>query len=227
MNNERRAGRIVGVLFLAQMAGSGILNFRLEAPLFGEPGFLVSAAAHAQQIGASALLGLALGALSAAVAITVFPIVRAHSEALALWLIVLGTVGLVLAVAEQASVMSMVSLSQAYANAAAGAHDQFQALRGVVASTRNWAHYLGRLLDGTTRLVFFLALYRFTLVPRALAGFGLLAALLQMTGIAVVFFGHDVMFPMLAPMGLAQLALSVWLLIKGFVARNATQLRQT
>ena len=114
----------------------------------------------------------------------------------------------------------MVSLSRAYADAATGARDQFQTLGVVVASARNWVHFLARLLDGTTLLVFYLALFRFTLVPRALAVLGLLGALLQITGIAVVFFGHDVVFPLLAPMGLAQLALSVWLLTKGF-ARQA------
>jgi hypothetical protein len=36
--------------------------------------------------------------------------------------------------------------------------------------------------------VFDLALFCFALVPRALAGLGLLAALLQITGIAVVLF---------------------------------------
>lgn len=222
MDIERRAGRIVGVLFLAQMAGTAVLNFRLEAPLFGEPGFLVNAAPHAQQIGASALLGLALGALFTVVAITIFPIVRVRSQALALWLFALGVVVLALAAVEHASVMSMVSLSHAYANAATGARDQFQALRVVVASARNWVHYLARLLDGTTLLVFYFALFRLTLVPRTLAVLGLVAALLQITGIAVVFFGHDVVFPLLAPMGLAQLALSVWLLTKGFVRQADT-----
>ena len=216
MNMEQRAGRIVAVLFFAQMTGSFVLNFRLEAPLFGAPGFLVNAAPNANQIGAAALFGLALGCLFTAVAITVFPIVHVRSQALALWLLVLGAVGLVLAVVESASVMSMVSLSHAYAAAPAGARDQFQALRGVVAATRNWAHYFARLLDGTTLLVFYLTLLRCTLVPRALAVAGLLAALLQITGIGVVFFGYDVIFPLLAPMGLAQLALCGWLLTKGF-----------
>src|SRR5438067_612229 len=216
MDIERRAGRIVGALFLAQMSGSAVLNGGLEAPLFGEPGFVVNAAPHAQQLGASALFGLALGALFTAVVITVFPIVRASSQALALWLVTLGAVSLALAAVEHASVMSMVSLSHAYANAAIGARDQFLALRGVVASARNWAHYFARLLDGATLLVFYLALFRFALVPRALAVIGLLATLLQITGIGVVFFGHDVVLPLLAPLGLAQLALSVWLLTKGF-----------
>lgn len=53
-------GRVVGALILAQIVGSVLVNFVLTRPLFGEPGFLVGAAAHAQQIGLSALLGLAL-----------------------------------------------------------------------------------------------------------------------------------------------------------------------
>lgn len=220
MVNERRAGRIVGSLFIAQMAGSAVLNFRLEAPLFGQPGFLVNAEPYARQIGASALLGVALSALFTAVAITVFPIVRAHSEAHALWLFALGATGITIAVVEHASVMSMVSLSHAYANAAPGARDEFHALRVVVASARNWVHYFARVLDGTSILVFHIALFRFILVPRVLAGFGLIAALLQITGIAVVFFGHDVMFSLLAPMGVAQLAISAWLLTKGFKRRE-------
>ena len=128
----------------------------------------------------------------------------------------LGVVCLALAALEHASVMSMVSLSRAYASAAAGDRDQFQMLRVVVASARNWVHYLARLLDGTTQFVFYLAVVRFTLVPRPLSVLCLLGALLQITGIAVVFFGHDVVFPLLAPMGLAQLAMCGWLLIRGF-----------
>jgi hypothetical protein len=221
MDIEQRAGRIVGSLFLAQMAGSALLNFRLEAPLFGKPGFLVNAAPHAQQIGASALLGLALGTLFTAAAITVFPIVRPRSQALALWFFALGVVSLALAVLEHASVMSMVSLSRAYASAAEGDREQLQALRVVVASSRNWVHYLARLLDGGTEFVFYLAVFRFTLVPRPLSGLCLFGALLQMTGIAVVFFGHDVVFPLLAPMGLAQLAMCAWLLTKGFAPGDA------
>jgi len=222
MEIERRAGRIVGVLFLVQMLGSAAVNFGLEAPLFGEPGFLVNAAPHAMQIGASAVFGLILGAIFTAVAISVFPIVRARSQALALWLLVLGAVGLTLAVVEQASVMSMVSLSRAYTDAAAGARDQFQALRVVVASARNWVHFLARVFDGISLFVFYITLFRLTLVPRALATFGVVTSLLQITGVGLPLFGHAVMFPLLAPMGLAQLALSVWLLTKGF-ARHADE----
>jgi hypothetical protein len=223
MDSAIRAGRIVGVLILIQMAGGIVLNFNLESPLFGTPGFLIDAASHARQLGLAAMLGLATEALWVAIAITAFPIFKQHSLTLALWLVVLAGVLLALAVVENAAVMSMVSVSEAYANANAAVREQLQAIRVVVASARNWPHFMARAFDGVTIFTLYIALYRFRLVPRLLAGFGLIAAASQIAGVAMPLFGHDVIFPMLAPLGLVQLILSLWLIAKGF----AGQQRQT
>lgn len=219
MHIERRAGVVVGALLLTQMAGSAFVNFGLEAPLFGEPGFLVNAAAHASQIGLSALIGIALGAAFAGIAITLFPIIRAHSETMALWLLLVGAVVMAIAVVEQASVMSMVTLSDAYAKAPPGTRDQFTIVRIAVGAARNWPHFLARLLDGVAGLLLFATLVRFALVPRVLAASGLLAAAMQIVGVAMPLFGRNVVFPLLAPMGLAQLALALWLIAKGLAVR--------
>jgi len=216
MSVERRAGLIVGSLLIAQMAGSVVVNFRLEAPLFGEPGFLLNAAAHGPQIGLAAVIGMALGAIFSGVAITVFPHVRAHSQAMALWLVVVGAVGAAIAVVEQASMMSMVTISEAYAKAPALTREQFQTLRVVVAAARNWLHFLARMVDGMAGLLLFAALARCALIPLGLAVPGLFAAGLQIAGVSMPLFGRGVIFPLLAPMGLAQLALALWLFAKGF-----------
>jgi hypothetical protein len=211
-----RASRRIGALILLQMIGSGLVNFVLSAPLFGSPGFLVSAAAHPRRLGLSVVLGLALGAISLAIAITAFPIFRRYSQAMALGLVALGGVVLALAAVENMNVMSMLSLSQAYAKAGAAERESFQVLRVVVASARNWAHFVGLIFAGATHFVLYAVLYRFALVPRALAAFGLGAVLLQIAVVAMPLFGQDVVFPLLAPMGLSQLALALWLLLKGF-----------
>jgi hypothetical protein len=225
MEATNRAGRILGALILAQMVGGYLVNFVLTAPLFGAPGFLVNAAAHPRRLGLSVLVGLALGAVSVAIAITAFPVFRQHSQALALWLVALAAVvSLALAAVENMNVMSMLSLSQAYAKAGAAAREQFQTLRVVVAAARNWAHFVGLIVGGGTLFVLYAVLYRFALIPRALAAFGLVAVLLQMTAVAMPLFGHDVVFPMLAPLGVSQLALTLRLLIKGL--RNGELLEQ-
>ena len=216
MEAESRAGRIIGALIISQMILGVLVNFVLEAPLFDAPGFLVNAAQYPRQIGFAALLGLTMEGLWVGIAVTAFPFFYRHSRTLTLWFAALAVVVLAVAVVENAAVMSMVSLSEAYAKAGAVDRGPFETMRVIVASARNWPHFLARMLDGCTIFVFYTILYRGMLVPRVLAGIGLIASVLQVCGVAMPLFGHPVVFPMLAPLGLIQLVVAVWLIARGF-----------
>lgn len=217
MNPLRFASRWLAALLLAQLVVGPIASFTLLGDAFnGEGGFLVNAASHAQSVGLAALLSIGLAVVSAAIAIVLWPVVRPQSERLALWLAVLAAAGIALAGIENAQLMSLVSLSQAYVTAATPDETLYQALRGVVSGYRNWAHVINLLTMGGLLFAMYGVLYRLRLVPRLLAGFGMLAALSQMIAVAKPLFGGWVIFPMLAPLGLANLALIVWLLWKGF-----------
>ena len=216
MEAESHAGRIIGALVIIQMLFGVLVNFVLEAPLFDAPGFLVNAAHYSRQIGIAALLGLITEALWVGIAVKVFPLFYRHSRTMTLWFAALAVVILAMAVVENAAVMSMVSLSEAYEKASPVNRAQFEAIQVVVASARNWPHFLARMLDGCTIFAFYTVLYQSALVPRVLAGLGLIASVLQVCGVAMPLFGHDVVFPMLAPLGLMQLILAVWLLARGF-----------
>ena len=215
MGTASQASRIVGVLIIMQMVGSGVMNFVLEAPLFKGPGFLLNAAPHSKQIALAVLIGLVTGALWVGIAITMFPIFFPRSQALALWLIALAVVILGVAIVENIGVMSMVSLSEAYTKATTVDCEQFEGARVVVAAARNWPHYIGRIFIGCATFVLYAALNRFTLVPRALAALGLIASVLMVMALVMPLFGYQIMFLLLAPMGLTQLTLAVWLLTKG------------
>jgi hypothetical protein len=216
MEDASRIGRIIGVLIIVQMAGSAMVNGVLEAPLFGAPGFLVNAAPHSRQIGLAAVLSLLTEAMWLGIAVTAFTIICQRTQRLALWFVSLAAVVLAVAVVENIGVMSMVSLSEAYAKASAVEREQLQTVRVVVASARNWAHFMARIVDGGAIFVFYAVLYRCALIPRALAGFGLIAAVLMVTAVGMPIFGHEVVFPMLAPMGVSQLLLALWLIARGF-----------
>lgn len=215
MDATRSAGRIIGLLILAQMVSGGLVNFVFLAPLFGAPGFLVNAAPHATQIAMAALFGLAGGALAVAIAITAFPIFRQYSHAMALWFFALAVASFSVSAVENINVMSMLSLSEEYVKASAANRDQFQALRVVVAWARNWTHFINLILAGSTTFVMYAVLCRFALIPRALAVFGLAAVVLQIAAVAMPLFGHSVVFLMLAPLGVSQLILAFWLIAKG------------
>ena len=215
MNTAKAAGRIIGVLLLLQLIGGAMVNFVLMAPVFAAPGFLVNAAGHSLQVSLSVLLGLATGMLSVGIAITAFQLFRQYSYAMALWFVVLAVVGFSLTAVENINVMSMLSLSEAYAKANVADRDLLQALRGVVASSRNWTHYIGLIVAGSTLFVFYSVLLRFALVPRILAAFGLGAVVLQIIAVAMPLFGQSIVFLMLMPLGLSQLVLVLWLIAKG------------
>jgi hypothetical protein len=219
MTNALNAGRVAGALLIVQGVGGYVTNFVLLRPALNPPGFLVNAAPHALQVGASALLGILIGAFSLATAITVLPILRKYSERMALTFVAAGIVALSLATVESGTVMSLLSLSKGYA--ANGADPgQFEALRGIVAAARNWAHFTHLTVSGSTLLIFYAALYRFALVPRVFAVFGMAAVVLQLVTITRPFFGGQVILPLLAPLGLANLAVAVWLLVKGFAVAD-------
>jgi Domain of unknown function (DUF4386) len=68
---------------------------------------------------------------------------------------------------------------------------QLETARVVVASGRNWAHYMARMTDGLAILVFYAAVYRLAVIPRVLGGFGIIAAVLQIIAVVMPLFHRD------------------------------------
>lgn len=216
MDALSRAGRVIGVLIVAQLVASFLVNFVLEAPLFGPPGFLVNAAPHADMIALGAVLAWLAEGLWIGIAATGFGAFYEGAQRTALCFLALAAAIFALAVVENAAVMSMVTVSEAYAKASAGERLQLETVRVVVASARNWVHFMARMTDGVAIVVFYAALFRLAAIPRVLAGFGLIAALLQIVAVGMPLFHHDVLFALLAPVGLCQLIVAIWLLVNGF-----------
>ena len=119
---------------------------------------------------------------------------------------------------DNAHILSMLSLSERYTQAG-GSDEVFQALAAAVGSTRKWAHYSELLVIAAWIFLLYSLLYRFTLVPRALAIFGLITVMLHFTGITLpLFLGYRSVTLMGATMALSQVTVAGWLMVKGFNA---------
>jgi hypothetical protein len=217
MDDPRTIGRIVGALLLAQLIAGPIENFTLMGPVVAAPGFLLNAAAHPRNLALAATLGFGLCLASIAIAVVAWPLFRRRSPRLALAFLAITLLGAAVTLVEGMAVMSMLSLSQAYAAAYGADEALYQGLGIVVGAARNWAHYADLVVGGLATAVMFGLLFRERLVPGSLAGFGIAAALVQMYAIGRPFFGVPVQFQLLMPLGLAYLATSAWLLWRGFV----------
>jgi len=221
MKSAKSVGRIMGVLLLAHFVGGLTLPFILLGTVLAPPGFLENAAANSGLVRASVFLSLVSGAVTVGIAIAAFPIFRRYSQAVALWFVALSVVSFSLQAVENGTLLSMLSLSQRYAEAGAANAGLFQALGAVVGSPRKWAHYTQLLVVVSWMFLLYSVLYRFVLVPRALAALGLVGTVLQITGVTLRgLLGYTPVTVLAMPLAPIHLALSVWLMVKGFDERH-------
>ena len=219
LESPQRLGRVVGSLLLAQFIIAVLVNVVLLGPVISQPpGWIVNAAAQPLTVSMAVLLALVADAIWLAIAVVAYPLFARASLRTAVAFVALTSIALALSAVENGHLLTLRSLSQAYAEAGAADREPFETLRVLFGSARNWAHYTHLMVTGISILAFFVALYRFFLVPRALALFGGAAAALQIVTVTMPIFGQPVLFPLLLPLGVAILSMGTWLLVKGFAA---------
>ena len=219
MRSAKSVGRMVGVLLLLHLAAGLVVPFILLHPLVTPPGFLASAAGVPNQVRAAVLLLFVGSAIAIGIASTAWAVFRQYSSAMALWLLALAVASFSLQAVDNAHILSMLSLSQEYAKADAAKTELFQALAVVVGAARKWSHYTALLVAVSWIFLLCSVLYRFRLVPRALAAFGAVASVLQITGVSLRgLLGYPPETRLAMPLAPAYVALAVWLMVKGFDA---------
>lgn len=219
MRSAKSVGRIVGILLLAQIVVAFLAQFVLLARVSAPPGFLANAAGSPWQVRVSVFLWFVASGLTLAVAIATLPIFRQYSERMALLYLALSVLGLSTSAFDNAAVLNMLSVSHEYAKAGA-AHELFQAMGAMAHAARYSAHYINLVVGGITTFVLVSILFRFALVPRALAAFGLATFPIQVTGVAMPLLGYRYQAVMLIPAALSLMALVLWLIAKGFEERR-------
>jgi Domain of unknown function (DUF4386) len=219
--SRKSVGRTVGVLLLLHLTAGLTVPFILLQPIIAPPGFLVNAADHPNQVRVAVLLLFAGSAIAIGIASSAWWVFRQYSVAMALWLLALAVASFSLQAVDNGHLLSMLSLSQEYVKAGAEKAAMFQALAVVVGASRKWSHYSFLLAVGSWILLLFGLLYRFRLVPRGLAAFGLVGSLLQIAGVTLRgLWGYPPETRLAIPLAPAYVALALWLIVKGFNERH-------
>ena len=223
MRAAKSTGRLIGVLLFVQLAGL-IVPFVLLHPLTrGSRDYLANAAGASLQIRVAVFLLFANCALTIGISIAAWPAFRQYSERMALWLVAVSVIMFSVQAIDNAHILSMLSLSQQYAQAG-GPDELFQTLAAVVGSTRRWVHFTELLVIDCWIFLLYISLFRFAVVPRALAAFGLITVLLHFTAIPLRgFMGYSLVTPLGVPMAFSHIALALWLITKGFEKRLPIQ----
>ena len=218
MRSAKSIGRRVGILLLLQLAAGLMVPFILMRSIVaGSPAFLTAAAESSFQIRSAVLIAFVGGALTISLGITALPVFRRYSNATALWFLAVCVISCTLDIVHNATVLSMLSLSRQYVSGGAAEPELYQALGATVASTRRWAHFTQLVAIGGWIFVFYSSLFRFALIPRALAALGVMGIALQFIGVTLMMFlGSRVIGEMAMPMLPIQIAVAIWLMVRGF-----------
>ena len=220
MNSNRKAAIIVGVLFIiATVAPLLSLSFTRH---IDTPDYLINVSANATQVIIGALFELIMAFAVAGIAITIYPILKKHNEALAIGYVGARIIEGVLFIVAVIGLLSLLTLSQEFVKAGAPDASYFQSLGTLLLAARDWAgHVLGSIVFPLGALILNYLLYQSKLVPRFISVWGLIGALLALTEGLLLMFGLIDPFSTNAillnlPIAVNEMVLAVWLIVKGF-----------
>ncbi len=222
MNSNRKTAIIVGVLFIIATVTSS-LYYVIVTPILDAPDYLVKVSENANQVIIGVLLYLIDNAAVVAIPIILFPILKKHNEALALGYVGSRIIESVTLIVGHISLLSLLTLSQEYVQAAAPDASHFQALGALLLAVIDRALLLGvEFVFALTALILNYLLYRSKLVPRFISVWGLIGATLLLASGFSVMFGLSpsptsaISMLLSIPISVQEMVFAIWLIVKGF-----------
>lgn len=221
MNSNKKAAKIVGVLFILA-AVTAIIGVILYDPILNSPDYLTKGAEHADQVIMGALMELILVVSAVGTATTMFPILRRYNETIALWHVCFRFLEAVVITVGVISVLSLLTLSREFAAAGAPDTASFEVSGTVLKAIHDWTFLLGpNFMLGINTVMYSYIFYKSKLVPRFIPILGMTGAALVFLCALLVMFGVieqvSVWGAVLAlPVAANEMILAIWLIAKGF-----------
>jgi len=214
MDSNRKTAIIVGVLFIIATVATLASFFFFEFIYDSE--YLTVVSTNENQLLIGVLLMFTAIAAIVGIPIAMFSILKKFNESLALGY--LGArifEGLFFAV-NIITLLSILSLSHEFVNAAAPDASYFQTSGNLLLAEFEWNSILLDFPFALSALIINYLFYKSKLIPRLLSGWGFIGGELFLLGILLGMF--NLMDPTLlfAPLGLQEMALAAWLIVKGF-----------
>jgi hypothetical protein len=218
--NPQTIARVTGVLFLITYV-TAIPAVFLYGPLLDDPRYIVGGGAADNGASLGALLELSLIVANIGTTVVLWPVLKRVNEILALGFVTARVMESVFIAVGLLSVLALVTLRQ---EAAAGADaGSLAAVGQSLVALHDWTFRIGPgfVVGIGNGLILGYLMYRSGLVPRSMAILGLIAGPVLIARFVGILFG--VFEPgsvlgdlMVAPEFLWELALGIWLTVRGF-----------
>jgi hypothetical protein len=215
MKPYRTTASVVGVIYLAGFV-VGIGGNILIQSIISAPNHLATVSANSMLLAIGAILWLLAVAGDATHGVLMFPLLKQHSERLAIGYLAARIIDAVFIAVMVLLLLLQIPLGSEYLKAAAPSATYLQALSAVSVQASQYAYQIGMCTLGVSGLMLCYTLYKAKLAPRWLAVWGFVGYAIILCGMVSAIMGSGLGDLSSLPGGLWEVFIGVWLIVRGF-----------
>lgn len=215
MKPYRTTAIVVGVVYLLGFV-VGIGGEILFQSILGAPNYLSTISANSMTVAIGAVLWLMAVIGDAAHGVLMFPLLKPHSERIAVGYLAARIMDALFIAIMVLFILLQIPLGAAYLKAATADVAYLQTLGTLFKHGQHYAYQMGMSTLGVSGLMLCYTLYKARLLPRWLAGWGLVGYAIIFCGMLSEIMGSGLGLASSLPGGLWEIFVGVWLIVKGF-----------
>jgi hypothetical protein len=210
MTSLKKTSLLLGALYLFLFISQVFVYQVLQGPVLFSDNFLTDSAANSDNLLYSVLLQTLNGCVSLFIATKLYSFFKQKTPVIAMLFMLFTFLNVVQILIDNFAVLGLMEFSKISADLTDG-----DTLAQVFYQSHRWTHYVSLLISAIPSFFLYLAFLKNLTVPKLLAAAGILSSVLLFTELLASILGSSISMNLMLPMGLAQLALIFYLLIKG------------
>ncbi|WP_040949029.1 DUF4386 domain-containing protein [Gorillibacterium massiliense] len=221
MAQDRRNGILIGIFYILA-AVTSVIAVLCYAPVLNDNWYLAVIDGKKTELLIGVLNDLLLVLTAVGTAIMLFPYLRRWNEHLALGYLIFRFMEAVFIAIGAVSILGLLQLSIHYEANGVPNQDNLIEIGYLLQGIHRWTSMLGpNFMLGVNTTLYSYLLFQTRLVPRPLALFGMVTAVLVFTAGLLEMFGAFEPYSaakglMALPVGIYEMSLAAWLIVKGF-----------
>jgi len=224
MQTDTATARTAGVLFVVA-TGAAVAGDALVRPIRDDTDYLTTFATHETRVIIAMVSELVLASAVIGIAAILFPVLKHHNEGLAVGYVGARIIEGTIIILGGISSLLLLTLSRDFTEGAGAEASGYEPSGSLLLEAREWTDALGTaLVFGISALILYGLLYQSQIVPRWLSTWGLIGAVLILVAGMRGLYGHSptstLSILLTLPIGVQEMVLAGWLIIKGFTSRN-------